>query len=237
MIDDITMDEINEHLSENALTLTKDVKKLSLIESPFTNKQLLVLLQKTPNRHIQKRPAKGGGQWDYVSGVYMKKVLNYAFGWMWDFEIKDKGVEGDCIWVQGKLTIKNQEGQPMIIKEQFGRADIKMKKTGGYLDYGNDLKAASTDALKKCAAELGIASDIYGKDEFQEVDPVLKQEIKNGDDPASANQIEMIQNLMKNKKIVGAAVTMFLKKYEIIGLDKLTKGLAITIIKDLVEGK
>ena len=37
------------------------------------------------------------------------------------------------------------------------------------LDYGNDLKAATTDALKKCASELGIASDIYGANEFKEI--------------------------------------------------------------------
>jgi hypothetical protein len=37
------------------------------------------------------------------------------------------------------------------------------------LNLGNDYKAAATDALKKCAADIGIASDIYGKDEFREI--------------------------------------------------------------------
>jgi hypothetical protein len=37
------------------------------------------------------------------------------------------------------------------------------------LDYANDLKAAATDALKKCASEIGIANDIYGKNEFREI--------------------------------------------------------------------
>ena len=47
---------------------------------------------------------------------------------------------------------------------------MKKKKDGtGYVDYGNDLKAATTDALKKCASELGIASDVYGKNEFREI--------------------------------------------------------------------
>ena len=31
------------------------------------------------------------------------------------------------------------------------------------------LKSASTDALKKCASEIGIASDIYNKEDFKEV--------------------------------------------------------------------
>lgn len=34
------------------------------------------------------------------------------------------------------------------------------------LDFGNDMKAAASDALKKCAAQLGIAADVYDPDEF-----------------------------------------------------------------------
>jgi spore coat polysaccharide biosynthesis protein SpsF (cytidylyltransferase family) len=37
------------------------------------------------------------------------------------------------------------------------------------LSIGNDLKSAATDALKKCAAEIGIAADIYNAEEFREV--------------------------------------------------------------------
>ena len=37
------------------------------------------------------------------------------------------------------------------------------------MSIGNDLKAAATDALKKCAAELGVAADIYNKQDFQAV--------------------------------------------------------------------
>jgi hypothetical protein len=138
----------------------------------LSNKQLMHMLQRTPADHIYERPAKGGGVWQYVTGTYVKKVLNYTFGWCWSFEVKAHGKEGKLIWVLGRLTIVNPKTfQPMIVKEQFGRADLKTKRDSKdeYLDFGNDLKAATTDALKKCAAELGIASDIYGKNEFKEV--------------------------------------------------------------------
>lgn len=163
-------------------------KKLSLIESPLTGQQLLTIVQRTPKQHIYTRPAKGGGNWEYVTGVYIQKILNYTFGFLWDFRIIDKGREGDQIWVQGQLTIKDKEGRAIIIKEQFGRADIKFKRnTKEALDYGNDLKSASTDALKKCASELGIASDIYGKNEFRDIQnsavsnsvPVKKAAVKS----------------------------------------------------------
>ena len=64
-----------------------------------------------------------------------------------------------------------------IIKMQFGRADIKFKKdTKEPMDLGNDLKAATTDALKKCASELGIAGDIYGTNEFKEIQVISESE-------------------------------------------------------------
>lgn len=98
----------------------------------------------------------------------MVKVLNYVFGWNWDLEVIDQGREQDQVWVKAKLTVKSPKGE-QIIKTQFGRADIKYKRgTKEMLDYGNDLKSATSDALKKCASLIGIGSDIYGKMEFKQ---------------------------------------------------------------------
>lgn len=135
----------------------------------MSEKQVITIVQKTPPQYIYRRQGKGGQKFDYVTGWYVTKVLNYVFGWNWDFEITDKGREQDQVWVLGKLTVKDDKGH-VIVKSQFGRADIKFLKAqpNRAVDYGNDLKAAATDALKKCASELGIASDIYGKAEFVE---------------------------------------------------------------------
>jgi len=147
-------------------------KDLAKVENNLLNsEQLGFLFKKTPENHIYKRPGKGGGQWDFVTGIYMKKVLNMIFGWNWDFQIEkfDVNLEAKQTIVLGKLTCRTNETQ--IIKMQFGRSDIKFKKnTETPLDLGNDLKAAATDALKKCASELGIAGDIYGTNEFKEIE-------------------------------------------------------------------
>jgi len=162
-------------------TLLEEPKKKARLtiakNTPFENGQLLHILQKTPKDHIYQRPGKGGGKWDYVTGTYVKKVLNYVFGWMWNFEVKEHLEKGDAIIVLGRLTA--QVGDKSIVKEQWGRAEIKYKKDGNKipLDYGNDLKAATTDALKKCASEFGIASDIYGAEEFKEIDRELFEDL------------------------------------------------------------
>lgn len=190
--------------SVHALTIYEQIGKNT--KPTLFPEQLIHILQSTPKNHIYKRAAKGGGEWEYVTGAYVKKVLNYVFAWNWDFEIKDKGTEGDLLWVLGRLTVRTKSGVT-IVKEQFGRADMKKKRDGtGYLDYGNDLKAAATDALKKCASELGIASDVYAKNEFKEVQLVKEEEnpmiiVKDPSEPATPEQIATIKTLRASRKL------------------------------------
>lgn len=146
----------------------KEGGKYMIPKTWMSEKQVVRMVQKTPAQHVYNRPAKGGGTWSYVTASYVEKVLNFTFGWNWDFEVVNHGREQDQVWVLGKLTVKDDHGHA-ITKTQFGRADVKYKKNSkDMLDYGNDLKAATSDALKKCASLLGIASDIYGKMEFKQ---------------------------------------------------------------------
>jgi len=155
------------------------MEKLTIVEKSIlqkseqpmlNNDQLNFLLQRTPQAHVYERPAKGGGKWKFVTGTYVKKVLNSIFGWDWDFEVVTFDINHQakqCI-VHGKLTCRVNDRA--ILKTQFGRADIKYRKnTEQPLDLGNDLKAACTDALKKCASEIGVASDIFGGEEFKAI--------------------------------------------------------------------
>lgn len=155
-----------------------DKTELSLVkENSLNEHQLAQILKRTPPQYIKKRPAKGGGTWEYVTGGYVRKVLNLMFGWDWDFEILDHTIIGGEAVVKGRLTCRTNGKQ--IVKTQFGNKEIIYKKqtqeeiTKGLdkipLSIGNDLKAAATDALKKCAAEIGIAADIYNKEDFNEV--------------------------------------------------------------------
>jgi len=144
-------------------------KELALVDDNVLNaKQLQWIFKRTPQQYIKARPAKGGGSWNYVSGSYVRKVLNLMFGFDWSFEILEQHVmHGEAI-VKGKLTCTSN-GRT-IVKMQFGNKDIMCKKgTDTPLSIGNDLKAAATDALKKCAAELGIAADVYNPLEFREI--------------------------------------------------------------------
>lgn len=200
--------------------------------------QILRIMQKTPSEHVYQRPGKGGQTWDYVTGTYVKKVLNYVFAWNWDFNIVQHGVEGDIVWVLGRLTVRVPMGQSnfqSIVKEQFGRAEVKKLKTGGNVDFGNDLKAASTDALKKCASELGIASDVYGKEEFKEIETAsaevetktVKPQSDDGQ-PIKDEQKETIRAMEKKNGVEPPVdVTDWTRGQARVYIDSLSKGVSL----------
>lgn len=164
----------------NVTELLVTDKELSLVEANSLNaSQLQHLLKRTPEKHIKARPAKGGGQWEYVTGGYVKKVLNLMFGWDWDFEIMDEKVllEAKQVIVKGKLTCRSNGHT--IVKMQYGRQDVKFRRDSqDPLDLGNDMKGAATDCLKKCASEIGIAADVYNKEEFREFSVTTSENLK-----------------------------------------------------------
>jgi len=207
--------------NENKLIEIK-AEELSKVDNNLLNEnQLSFILKKTPKNHIYQRPGKGGGKWQYVTGTYIKKVLNLVFGWDWSFEIIEHKIDINFkqAYVLGKLTVNSANKQ--IVKMQFGRVDIKFKTEAVFdehgqpvmiddkynhgkkkqkrqssnvpLDVGNDLKAAATDALKKCAAELGIASDVYAPNEFKEI-KILQQ----NKDEIKTQKLNELKDLFEN---------------------------------------
>ena len=157
--------------NKSIIITTADISKTK--DLILSVEQLNKVIGKTPNTAKKTRPAKGGGTWTYVSGAYMKKQLNMLFGWNWDFEIVSEQIliEAGEVIVKGRLTCRSNGNS--IVKMQFGNKDIMFKRgTQIPLSIGNDLKAAATDALKKCAAEIGIAQDVYAPQDFKDVEVV-----------------------------------------------------------------
>jgi recombination DNA repair RAD52 pathway protein len=130
----------------------------------YLNKaQLTFITQKTPNQFIKTRPGPGGQQMSYVEVGYVINLLNQVFGFDWDFKISDQQIGKKQVWVRGELTVRLKDHS--ITKSQFGGADIKANRsTGEPISVADDLKAAASDCLKKCASMLGIAGDIYWRD-------------------------------------------------------------------------
>jgi len=165
-------------------------EELSFVKDNSLNEyQLEHILKRTPAKYRKQRPAKGGGTWTYVTGGYVKKCLNLMFGWDWDFEVVDEKVLHGEVIVKGRLTCRTNGRE--IVKMQFGNKDVMYKrepdKEGNRipLSIGNDMKAAATDALKKCAAEIGIAADVYNAEDFNEVNVETAEKLKKYEEALS----------------------------------------------------
>lgn len=121
------------------------------------NRQLLA--QPFLASEIRQREGSNGKTLDYVEGHAVIARLNDAFDGNWDFIVKSFDVSearGEVL-VVGKLTAEG------ITKMQFGSSSITRNKTTKEpVSIADDLKAAATDALKKCATLFGVALSLYG---------------------------------------------------------------------------
>lgn len=162
---------------------------------------------KTPAKYIKKRPGRGGTQLDYVEGHYMKAKLNETFNGMWSFDVTNEEVGKTQVWVKGVLTvyIPKPNGDLLEIrKTQYGGQDIKKNKsTGMPISVSDDLKAAATDALKKCASEWGFASDVYwqnGDDSTEEPEESMGAKVQaSKEGHPTEKQIGFINALCSDK--------------------------------------
>ena len=117
-----------------------------LLEKPFEPEQ------------IKQREGNFGKMLDYIEGHAVITRLNDALDSDWSFEIVKHQILTDTneVIVLGKLIAG------AIVKSQFGSSQITIaRETGKVLSLADDLKAAATDSLKKCATMLGVGLHLY----------------------------------------------------------------------------
>jgi len=120
----------------------------ALLEKPFEPSQ------------IKQRQGNFGLILDYVDGHVVTSRLNDAFDGNWSFEIVKYRIlkETKEVIVLGKLIAEN------VTKMAFGSKEMAMNKdTKAIVSLGDDLKSASTDALKKAASLLGVGLYLYSE--------------------------------------------------------------------------
>lgn len=120
----------------------------TLLEKPFEPSQ------------VKQRQGSFGHILDYVEGPVITARLNDAFDASWSFEIVNHWIlkETNEVMVLCKLTAEN------VIKMAFGSKEIvRDKSTKAIISLGDDLKAASTDALKKAASLFGVGLYLYSE--------------------------------------------------------------------------
>ena len=136
-----------------------------LLEKPFAPEQ------------IKQREGNYGKTLDYIEGHAIIQRLNDAFDARWSFEILEHEIQkdNDEVIVLGKLSAGD------AVKTQFGSSRItRAIETGEVISLADDLKAAATDAIKKCATLLGVGLNLYNNG-----NPAGKQQNSTNHPPGS----------------------------------------------------
>jgi len=139
---------------------TQQPAEKTAVQPVFNKAQVDFLKQRTPPEAVQTRQGRGGRTFSYVSQQHVTRTLNEVFGFDWDFDVLWEQIGKTEAVVKGRLTVRAPNGQ-VVQKTQFGGSPIKRAKNGAPLGVADDLKAAGSDALKKCASLLGIGLDLY----------------------------------------------------------------------------
>ena len=98
---------------------------------------------------------------DYVEYSYMREIADKHYpGWSWNI-IKSEALGSEAYVVHGRLRWYDngiwREGDSVAAHR------VQTKRDGnGFVDIGNDIKAANTDAIKKAFnMYMNIADDVY----------------------------------------------------------------------------
>ena len=150
---------------------------------------------KTPKGLIKKVTG-----FDYVDITYLKKIANEQFpGWSWTI-IKSEALGTKAYVVHGRLKwLDNglwREGDMVAAH----RVQIS-KKTGDFVNIGNDIKAANTDCMKKAFnMYMDIANDVY-RNEDPTLDDEQRDEVLTAAMAVNKDKYDDIYELVENETI------------------------------------
>ena len=120
------------------------------------------------HQHVSEEPTpqdvvKSRNGFDYVDEGYMRWRLNQHYPiWSWEV-IKYETLGDKAIVVHGRLKIMD-EGIPRSFDSVAAHRIAQARSGAGYVDLGNDLKAANSDAFKVAVNRLcNVADDVYRK--------------------------------------------------------------------------
>ena len=162
----------------------------------------------------------------------MVQRLNDALDAEWSFAVLDHKVYDDEAVVLGQLSTNG------VVKTQFGKSKItRTRDDRSVVSLGDDLKAAVSDSLKKCATLIGVGLHLYldsPREERSEPQPSSPGTSRNG--RITAKQLSAIFAIGKAQGMDNRAIKECTK--EVFGKlpDYLTRQEASVIIDQLQEG-
>lgn len=150
------MSELDMYQSD--IESLQDQAMLNTSDDILIRKHQKVSEEPTPSDVVKSRNG-----FDYVDEGYMRWRLNQHYPvWSWEV-IKYETLGDKAIVVHGRLKVMD-EGVPRSFDSVAAHRIAVSRNGSGYVDLGNDLKAANSDAFKVAVNRLcNVADDVYRK--------------------------------------------------------------------------
>jgi hypothetical protein len=212
----------------------------AVISSVVCKEQWQILSGDVPDYAIKTRPGRGGQTFRYITHGYVTQVLNRAFGMDWSFEIMPvfngnvfhltpadpaRKLKSPNIAVTGKLTVRVRDPKdPTRVIAEIVKTASGSQNWEDAVEFGDALKGAGSDALKKCASLLGVGNKLYWDDEFE-----LQQ--------FETQQMEMQHAQQEMERPPSTIVELISKANSIYGIDavELAKRLGVNSIVEIKD--
>ena len=175
----------------------ENLESIDLVRKAITDKHKSVSNIKTPKPFIKKKMGM-----EYVEYSYMREIADKEFpGWSWKV-VNTEVLGSEAYVVHGRLKFYD-EG---IWRECDVTASHRIQKqrgTNDFVDIGNDVKAANTDAIKKAFnMYMNIADDVYRN----QVDDLELSDLEKSDilvlaSEISEEKLEQIKKLIEDESI------------------------------------
>ena len=175
----------------------ENLESIEQVRKSITDKHKQVSNIKTPKPFIKKKMGM-----EYVEYSYMREIADKEFpGWSWKV-VNTEVLGSEAYVVHGRLKFYD-EG---IWRECDVTASHRIQKqrgTNDFVDIGNDVKAANTDAIKKAFnMYMNIADDVYRN----QVDDLELSDLEKSDilvlaSEISEEKLEQIKELIEDDTI------------------------------------
>ena len=175
----------------------ENLEGIEQVRKAITDKHKQVSNIKTPKPFIKKKMGM-----EYVEYSYMREIADREFpGWSWKV-VNTEVLGSEAYVVHGRLKFYD-EG---IWRECDVTASHRIQKqrgTNDFVDIGNDVKAANTDAIKKAFnMYMNIADDVYRNQvDDLELSDLEKSNILVLASEISEEKLEQIKELIEDESI------------------------------------
>jgi len=190
------------------------------------------LTEKFTGKDIKQRDGGFGKKLDYIEGHKVISRLNEAFTHNWSFNILTREILNDHAVVHVQISVPDDEGRTIIKDGIGGKKLAKKRGSNEYLDVGNDIKAATTDALKVAARLFGVGLHLYDGDDTSNSATEAPEEKTDPNAPITDPQKAAIPKIADMK---GVKLQSILTKYKVKSVDELKEAQAREIIRKLNE--